>query len=102
MEDEMNLRMLRWKHVWVTAALLIAAVIQQRNTAEAQPEPLLPPPEPVTLQFTGPEQGYPPYVVDMTSVNPEEWTDIPGGLTEDWAERIRVFVLQDPDVLATL
>lgn len=98
----MKQRMERWKHLWMTGALLMAAVIQLRNTAEAQSEPLPPPPDAVMLQFTGPEDSYPPHVLDMTSVRPVESTNIPGGLTEAWADRIRAFVLQDLDVLATL
>ena len=57
---------------------------------------------PKTFEFSKPEHGWPPYPLDWTNVVSISAQTIPGTLTDEIAERMRVAALEEPKLREAL
>lgn len=75
--------------------LTLAVGCQQKIKQRQLPEE---PPKEGVLEFTGPEEGWPPRPKDVTNVKEVPWEEIPGSLTDSLEAEIRQAALQDTRV----
>lgn len=84
------------------AALILTALLAlgacRENKQEAKQEIPSKPPAAPALEYTGPDQGWPPRVKGASDVRLVPWEEIPGSVTEALEGELRQTALQDPRV----
>ncbi len=83
----------------VSAVIVISAWGCGQRQAELPGES---PAFPEELEFSGPESGYPPELVNVTDIRTVGWEEIPGALTDSLEAELRQIVVDDPQLAGQL
>lgn len=81
----------------VSVAFIHCGCLPALAQSELPRPPSAPPTGPV-LEFTGPDQGWPPHPKGMRNLRPVRSRPLPGTLTDDFKARVRTAALRDPRV----